>query len=99
MSVKWPQDLKVDVPEKGFKKYMVTLRDGKKVTFGDRRYEHYKDRVPKHAGGQNWSHLDHRDQKRRHRYRARHGALKCKNGQTCIDIKYSPAWFSYHFLW
>jgi hypothetical protein len=43
------------------KKYQAILPDGKKVNFGDQRYEHFKDRVPKRLGGKLWSHLDHKD--------------------------------------
>lgn len=83
----------------GKKKYTAILPDGKRVSFGHRDYQHYKDSVPKKLGGGIWSHKDHRDAQRRKSYRARHGALRCKNGEKCISKKYSPAWFSYHFLW
>jgi len=82
-----------------YKKYTAILPNGKKIHFGDRRYEHYKDSVPKNLGGKIWSHKDHLDPIRRKNYRTRHGSLKCKNGKKCISIKYSPAWFSYYFLW
>lgn len=85
----------------GYKKYTAILPDHiypkkshkKRVHFGDRRYEHYKDTVPKRQGGKQWSHKDHLDSKRRKSYRARHGA----NGYH--KKLYSPAWFSYYFLW
>ena len=83
----------------GFKKYTATLVDGKKINFGDKRYEHYKDSVPVSQGGGLWKKLDHKDSERRKNYRKRHSGMKCKNGVRCIDIEYSPAWFSYHFLW
>lgn len=83
----------------GYKKYTAILPDGKRVNFGDRRYQHYKDVVPKRLGGGIWSKKDHLDRERRKNYRRRHGALKCKNGKKCISIRYSPAWFSYYFLW
>jgi len=41
----------------GRKKYKITLKDGKKIQFGDVRYEDY---------------LMHKDEKRRELYRARH---------------------------
>jgi hypothetical protein len=34
----------------GFKKYTAILPNGKKVHFGDKRYEQYKDSVPKNRG-------------------------------------------------
>lgn len=83
----------------GKKKYTAILPSGKKVHFGHQDYEHYKDSVPKNLGGGVWSFKDHLDKKRRQNYRTRHGAQTCKNGQKCIDVKYSPAWFSYYYLW
>lgn len=75
------------------KKYTAILPDGKRVHFGDRRYQHYKDTVPKRQGGKRWTHKDHLDPKRRKSYRARHGA------RDHHKKMHSPAWFSYHFLW
>ena len=83
----------------GHKKYTAILPDGKRVHFGDKRYEHYKDTVPKSKGGGLWSRKNHNDKERRQRYRTRHGALRCKDGRRCIAVRYSPAWFSWHFLW
>lgn len=91
--------IRFEVPKKGKHKYVAILPNGKRVRFGHRDYEHYKDQVPKRQGGGRWSHKDHGDAKRRKSYRARHGGLKCKDGRRCIDVKYSPAWFSYHYLW
>ena len=83
----------------GFHKYTAVLSSGKRVYFGDRRYEHYKDSVPKSLGGGRWSHLDHRDPERRRRYRARHAGVKTKNGRAAYKIQFTPAWFSYYYLW
>lgn len=83
----------------GFKKYKAILPDGRSVTFGDRRYQQYKDSVPRSMGGGLWKSMDHNDSKRRNSYRARHSGLRCKDGTQCIRVKYSPAWFSYHYLW
>jgi len=80
------------------KKYQAILPDGSKVSFGDRRYEHYKDSVPVTQGGGLYSHLNHLDKQRRKRYRTRHANIMVNN-KRAIDIKYSPAWFSYHYLW
>ena len=60
----------------------------KRVAFGDLQHEHFKDK----ALGL-FSHLDHNDPKRRTLYQKRHGAQGFQN------IKYSPAWFSWRFLW
>lgn len=83
----------------GDHKYTVILPDGKRVSFGHKSYQHYRDSVPRNLGGGIWSKLNHNDPTRRASYRARHGALMCKNGKKCITVKYSPAWFSYYFLW
>lgn len=83
----------------GNHKYTAIMPDGKRVSFGHRSYQHYKDSVPASMGGGLWSSLDHKDLSRRASYRARHGALRCKNGKTCISVMYSPAWFSYYYLW
>lgn len=83
----------------GYKKYTAVLPNGKKVSFGDKRYQHYKDNVPTSLGGGLYASKNHNDKKRRDSYRARHGALRCKDQSLCKDQKYSPAWFSYYFLW
>jgi len=80
-------------------KYTAILKDGRRVNFGHRDYQHYKDSVPKRLGGKLWSHNDHNDKERRQRYRRRHEAIKTKSGKPAYKVKYSPSWFSYHFLW
>lgn len=84
---------------KGNYKYTAILPSGKRVSFGDRRYGHFKDRVPKSQGGGLWSRLDHGDAARRANYQQRHGGIITKNGRRAVTVKYSPAWFSYHYLW
>lgn len=96
--------IRFEVPRTGRKKYVAvyTERRGgrvRRVGFGHRDYEHYRDRVPKRLGGGKWSHKNHLDPKRRQNYRRRHGALRCRDNRRCVTIRYSPAWFSYHFLW
>ena len=83
----------------GTHKYVAVLPDGRRVRFGHRDYEHYHDRVPVRLGGGRWSSHNHNDLRRRASYRARHGALRCKDGSVCVDRRLTPAWFSYHFLW
>ncbi len=75
------------------KKYTAIMPDGRRVNFGASGYEQYKDSIPKNLGGQLWAHKNHLDETRRKSYRARHGA------QGYYKIKYTPAWFSYYFLW
>lgn len=77
------------VSYKNKKYYAIVKIDNKfkKVYFGELPYSHYKDSTPlKH-----YSNLNHYDEKRRKNFRARH----YKNAL----VKYSPAWFSYHYLW
>lgn len=58
------------------KKYSVyVMQNGKKklLHFGASGYSQYHDKLGHYA------HLDHKDQKRRNLYRARHGTTKDKN--------------------
>ena len=98
-----PKGTKFIIPKSGNKKYTAIIpqpnNKTKRVSFGDRRYQQYKDSVPKSMGGGKWSKKNHLDPQRRKSYRARHGNLRCKDGKKCITKKYSPAWFSYYYLW
>lgn len=82
-------------PGTGNYKYTAILPNGKEVSFGDKRYQQYKDRTPLKL----YSNLDHSNSERRKNYRKRHGALKNTNGIRYVDIKHSPAWFSWRYLW
>ena len=75
------------------KKYLAVMPSGKRVSFGHQGYQQYKDTVPKNLGGGKWSHKNHLDKERRRKYRKRHSA------QGYHKRLYSPAWFSYYFLW
>ena len=98
MKPKLPKGIYFTVPSNK-KKYTAHLPSGKKVSFGAKGYEHYKDWVPKRLGGKRWSHKDHMDSKRRKNYRRRHGSIRLKDGRKAVNVKYSPAWFSYWYLW
>jgi hypothetical protein len=80
-------------------KYTAVMDDGRRVHFGHRDYEHYRDSVPKSMGGQLWSHKDHMDRRRRANYRKRHAGMITKDGRRAYRVKYSPSWFSYYYLW
>lgn len=80
-------------------KYTAILPNNKRVNFGHRDYQHYRDRVPMRMGGKLWSHLDHNDRERMENYRARHRGVSTKSGTPAYKKKYSPSWFSYHYLW
>lgn len=80
------------------KKYRAIYSKGDRVyttDFGDNRYQHYEDKT----GLGLYSHLDHKNETRRRNYRKRHKAIKDKFGRIAKDVKYSPAWFSWNFLW
>lgn len=79
------------------KKYTAHIPNGKgkvrKVSFGHQDYQQYRDSVPPSLGGGLWSNKNHLDPARRTNYRRRHGA------QGYYRNPYTPAWFSYYFLW
>ena len=82
----------------GSHKYKVTIeRNGSKKTvqFGNKNQQQYFDNTPLKL----YSHLDHKDEERRKRYRERHSKILTKEGVPAYRVKYSPAWFSYNFLW
>ena len=68
------------------KKYTAILPNGKRVNFGDKRYQQYEDRTPLKL----YSNLDHHDKERRKRYYERHSK----------DYpKYSADYLSKKYLW
>jgi len=77
----------------GNKKYRVRLYTNgtpwKTVTFGDKNYQQYQDKTPLRL----YQNMDHLDESRRQSYQARHGAQGYQN------IPFSPAWFSWNYLW
>ena len=69
------------------KKYDVYDKNGSYIiSFGDKRYQHYKDKIGL------YSHLDHNDKKRRDRYRSRHR-------NDMIDNDNFAGFFSWNYLW
>ena len=66
------------------KKYMVTLKNGNKIHFGDKRYEDF---------------LTHNDWKRRNRYRKRASKILDKEGNPTIHNRNSPNYWPYNLLW
>jgi len=90
--------IKFVIPSKGYKKYKASIFDTsnkkiKTVLFGDRRYQHYFDRVGM------WAELNHNDRKRRAAYRKRHEGVLLKDGKPAYKQPYTPSYFSYHLLW
>lgn len=80
-------------------KYTAILPNGKRVNFGHRDYQHYRDSVPRSMGGGLWSSKNHGDSSRRANYRKRHSGVRTRSGERAYLKKYSPSWFSYHYLW
>ena len=68
------------------KKYDVYKDDKYITSFGDKRYQHYKDLIGYYSS------LNHNDKKRRDNYRMRH-----KNDYINDDSK--AGYWSYHYLW
>lgn len=84
---------KLNVSTRKHKKYVVELNNGKKIHFGDRRYDHYKDR---HG---DFSMKDHHDPVRRAYYLARATKIKDKNGKLTMNNPMSPNFYAIRMLW
>jgi hypothetical protein len=78
------------------KKYDVFYM-GKWISFGDKRYEHYKtsDLIPYDL------HIypEHQDEYRRLNYMKRASQIRDKEGNLTYINKLSPNYWSYHLLW
>jgi hypothetical protein len=71
---------------RGFKKYDAFLENGNYIgSFGDKRYQHYRDSISNY-----YKHLNHYDEKRRNRYFKRHPHNYPVG---------SPDWFSKRYFW
>lgn len=87
-------DLAFITPSKRkFKKYDAVLKEKMSrravtVSFGDMRYQHFKDQTT----DKTFKHLNHLDPVRRWRYKKRHEG-HIKKGY------YSPGYFSMKYLW
>lgn len=84
--------LRFEVSKTKNKKYDAILlneetKREKRVPFGDKRYEQYKDST----GLGKYSHKDHLDKERRKAYHQRHASDKGK--------KYSAGYFAAKYLW
>ncbi len=74
-------------------KKLMTEVKGKKVHFGDKNMQQFKDKTGL------WKSKDHGDSERRKNYRSRHGGILKKDGSKAIDDPMSPAYHSYRILW
>ena len=75
---------KLEVSDGMNKKYVVTLKNGERVHFGDSRYEDY---------------ITHLDAFRRHLYRLRATKIVNRRGRPMINNIESPNYWSYRLLW
>jgi len=74
----------IKVSSRKNKKYDVYKKGFYLLSFGDSRYQQYKDKTPlKH-----YSHLDHKDKERKRLYYARHGRTTDKNSAKYWSNKY-----------
>tara|TARA_R110002124_G_scaffold71913_1_gene192352 strand:+ start:2141 stop:2404 length:264 start_codon:yes stop_codon:yes gene_type:complete len=74
------------------KKYSIRYK-GKLVSFGDKRYQHFRDKIGK------YSNLNHNDAVRRTAYLKRAKGIKNKNGELTWKIKGTPNYYSVKMLW
>jgi hypothetical protein len=87
------------------KKYTAFVKDKKtkkvrRLHFGDRRYEQYKDRTPLKL----YSHKNHGTRKRMENYFSRHSGTKNRKEAISKEIKkskgkYTPKILSHKYLW
>ena len=77
-----------------FKKYDVVTPSGRLISFGDTRYQHFKDT----ALGL-FSHLDHNDTTRRKSYLQRASQIRDKNGKLTAKDPESANYYAIRYLW
>ena len=87
------------------KKYTAIVRNKKtkrtrKIHFGDRRYEQFKDSTPLKL----YSHKNHKTQKRKNNYFNRHSGTKNKKAAIAREMsksngRYTPKILSHKYLW
>lgn len=74
-------------------KKLMTIVDGKKVHFGARNMQHFKDKTGI------WKSKDHGDKKRRTSFRSRMSGIRLKDGSRAVDKPSSPAYHALRILW
>ena len=78
--------------DKKDKKLMTEVK-GKKIHFGNPKYQHFKDKTGI------WSNLDHNDKTRRKNYLIRSAGIKKKDGGLTKDDPNSPNYHARRILW
>ena len=87
--------LKFEKSKSKNKKYAVITPSGKKINFGDLRYEHFKDTTPLKL----YKNLNHNDKKRQKNYCARSAGIKDKQGKLTKNNLESDNHYSMKYLW
>ena len=77
------------------KKYSVITPSGKKIHFGDKRYEQFRDTT----GLGLYTKLNHNDKQRQANYCKRAKGIKNKKGQLTYKDKETPNYYSVKYLW
>ena len=75
------------------KKKLMVIVDNKKIHFGSRDMEHFKDKTGI------WKNKDHNDKKRRKNYLTRSAGIKKKDGSLTKDDASSANYHSRRILW
>ena len=75
------------------KKKLMVIVDNKKIHFGSREMQHFKDKTGI------WENKDHNDKKRRKNYLARSSGIKKKDGSLTKDDPLSANYHSRRILW
>jgi len=74
-------------------KKLMTVVNGKRIHFGDRNSEHYKDKTGI------WKSKDHLDKERRANYRKRASGIKNKKGELTYLDPTTSNYHAYNVLW
>ena len=75
------------------KKYSVYVKGDKIIHFGDKRYQHFKDKIGDYKS------LDHNDPVRRKSYLARAKGIKNKQGELTWKDKNTANYWAVRVLW
>ncbi len=80
------KELGLPEPKSSYKstKKLYVIYNGKEIHFGARGYSDF---------------LEHQDEARRQRYRARARGSLLKSGKLAYKDKNQPAYYAYHILW
>ena len=66
---------------------------------GKRLYIVYNNKKINFGSDVGQTYIDHRDEKKRKAWKARHSKIQNKKGQYVYKLKTSPSFWSWHLLW